>query len=164
MEKNVSGQHTKPSEPSFVGFVVAAPPLPSVQNDTAYPEGAREKTHLESKGSEEKVNDSKAALSGGASLTSEGETSPTHDRYAQRVQETLKQMILPDYPARMIPWLEANHKWIYRTLVDYLPETIHRQWEQRLPLHEFEVTLAELLDAQQVALTLYRREVIPNHE
>jgi hypothetical protein len=89
---------------------------------------------------------------------SEGEAFPPDDKYARRVQETFRRMNRPDYPAGMIPWLEAKHPWIYRILVSYLPDTIHRQWEQSSPLHEFESTLAELLDVLDVALTLYRKE------
>ena len=38
------------------------------------------------------------------------------------------------------------------------PVTLRCMCQQRLPLHEFEATLAERLDAQQVALMLYQKE------
>lgn len=157
-ENDTNAKPPKPSESGFVGFVGGALARSHSRSDVTPPNKGTEKLGSKSKAYEQNDSIPSAAFSNGSLLASEGEAFLRQDKYARLVQQTLKRMILPDYAVGLIPWLKANHKWIYRILVDALPETIHRQWEQHISLHEFEATLAELLDAQRVALALYQKE------
>ncbi len=78
------------------------------------------------------------------------------DLYAERMQATLREINRPDYPAGMILWLEQANPILYLELTGRLPDEIHRLWEARGPLEQFENVLARLVQTHRQACELYR--------
>lgn len=79
--------------------------------------------------------------------------------YSARMQAALAAISRPDYPAGMIPWLGEAHPDLYDELTVRLPDLIHRFWEARAPLAEFDAILARLVEVHRQACELYRKHL-----
>lgn len=80
------------------------------------------------------------------------------DPYQSRTLAAVKQLCRPDYPAGMIPWLEAAHPEYHRLLTTILPDRIDELWRARAPIKEFDGVLARLVETHRLSCKAYLTE------
>ena len=76
------------------------------------------------------------------------------DPYQELVRATLAK--ISDQPVGMVPWLKQNCPMLYEEFVVRLLDKIHRLWEGRAPLAEFERILDLFLEADRASRKAYR--------
>jgi hypothetical protein len=81
---------------------------------------------------------------------------PPNDPYEKRMQEALRQINAPDYPAGMMPWLDTVRPDLYAELTSHLPDEIQRLWSERAPLEQFEFVLVRLVSLHRQCCELYQ--------
>src|SRR5215471_10514555 len=62
-----------------------------------------------------------------------------------------------DQPVGMVSWLRQNHPALYDELIVGIPDEIHRLWNGRAPLDEFQHILDLWLEAHRTGCEVYRR-------
>ncbi len=80
----------------------------------------------------------------------------SEDPYAERMQAAIQEVNRPDYPAGMVPWLEQTYPFLYRKLIDTIPNELHRLWSQHKPLEQFERVLQEWISTHEQGCALCR--------
>jgi hypothetical protein len=80
----------------------------------------------------------------------------TNDPYQDLARATLAKIRRPDYPMGLLPWLRENHLTLYEALISNLPDEIHRLWEGRAPLPEFQRILDLWLVAHRTGCEMYQ--------
>lgn len=78
------------------------------------------------------------------------------DPYGERMRAALAQINRPDYPAGMIPWLGEAHPGLYDELTSRIPDEIDLAWKCQVPLAQFAIILARLVQTHRQARDLYR--------
>ena len=76
------------------------------------------------------------------------------DPYQELVRATLAKV--SDQPVGIVPWLEQNRPTLYEELAVTLFDKIHRLWEGRAPLVEFERILNLWLETYRTGCEMYR--------
>jgi hypothetical protein len=76
------------------------------------------------------------------------------DPYQELVRATLAKV--SDQPVGMVQWLRQNRPTLYEEWVVRLPDQIHRLWEGRAHLVEFERILNLWLEAHRTSCMMYR--------
>lgn len=84
------------------------------------------------------------------------------DPYQELVRATLAKV--SDQPVGMVPWLEQNRPMLYEEFAVNLPDKIHRLWEGRAPLVEFEQILDQWLEVLRRCCEAYRGGCTAQHD
>ena len=83
-------------------------------------------------------------------------TDASRDVYAERMWAAFQEINQSDYPAGMVPWLDQAYPFLYRKLIDTIPNGLHRLWSQHKPLDQFECVLREWVSTHEQGCALYR--------